>query len=524
MALRERWDGFTYAWRHLPIGELHPSANGAALAAEGAAEQDAFWAYHHVLLARQDALSVPDLLNYAGQIGLEVAKLMDDMLEGRHAERILDDVRSAVALRGARPRRRCSSRACAGTAAGSRTRWRARCVQPWPGEVLEERAGEIAVAFAALLTRQAAWRHRRVETITVLSHERVRRHVSVDFTVPAAHRDEIELSDGEWVVPLALAGQAAAGATSTCFMEDETAVPLLRSDEAQLIARELLYLMLDLDTEDAIEEDVAPLIEWILAAGPEEAAQVDAAVEELEEQLGPLPGFAALAAPADARVPAVRGGERRVAAAGDQVRLRPAARAARGARRTSTTRRAARRRRRYHAEVAVPEEMRARTTEMVDDRTGAVLAAGPRDTDRPAIHYVAEPDARIEPGAERELRHRARPLPRPGGAGGVGDRARARAAVAVRRPAARWRGRASPAIAILLSSSAIVQRPRAAQRRAPAGPADARALPRCAWRRRRSPRCVAGGALAFHGSAGTLDVDMGSRRPCGRPVSRYPDC
>jgi len=64
-------------------------------------------------------------------------------------------------------------------------------VQPWPGEVLEERSGEIAVGFAALLTRQAAWRHRRVETITVLSHERVRRHVSVDFTVPVAHREEL---------------------------------------------------------------------------------------------------------------------------------------------------------------------------------------------------------------------------------------------------------------------------------------------------------------------------------------------
>ncbi len=96
MALCERWDGFTSAWRHLPIGELHANANGAALAAEGAAEQESFWAYHHVLLARQDALSVPDLLNYAGQIGLEVAQLMDDMLEGRHTERILDDVRSAV--------------------------------------------------------------------------------------------------------------------------------------------------------------------------------------------------------------------------------------------------------------------------------------------------------------------------------------------------------------------------------------------------------------------------------------------
>jgi protein-disulfide isomerase len=86
----------TLVWRHLPIGELHPHANGAALAAEGAAAQDAFWAYHHVLLARQDALTVPDLFMYAGQIGLDVELLRDDMLEGRHAERVLDDVRSAV--------------------------------------------------------------------------------------------------------------------------------------------------------------------------------------------------------------------------------------------------------------------------------------------------------------------------------------------------------------------------------------------------------------------------------------------
>jgi protein-disulfide isomerase len=95
-ALRARWDGFTAAWRHLPIGELHAHANGAALAAEGAAAQDRFWDYHDVLLARQDALSVPDLLTYAGEIGLDVAQLMEDMREGRHAERVLDDVRSAV--------------------------------------------------------------------------------------------------------------------------------------------------------------------------------------------------------------------------------------------------------------------------------------------------------------------------------------------------------------------------------------------------------------------------------------------
>jgi hypothetical protein len=90
------FEWFTAAWRHLPIGELHPSANGAALAAEGAAAQQRFWDYHDVLLSRQDALSVPDLLTYAGAIGLDVAMLMDDMQEGRHAERVLDDVRSAV--------------------------------------------------------------------------------------------------------------------------------------------------------------------------------------------------------------------------------------------------------------------------------------------------------------------------------------------------------------------------------------------------------------------------------------------
>jgi len=95
-ALRERWDGFTYAWRHLPLGEHHPHANGAALAAEGAAAQESFWAFHHILLSRQDALTVPDLLAYAGSIGLDVPQLMDDMREARHVDQILDDIRSAV--------------------------------------------------------------------------------------------------------------------------------------------------------------------------------------------------------------------------------------------------------------------------------------------------------------------------------------------------------------------------------------------------------------------------------------------
>ena len=39
---------------------------------------------------------MPDLLNYASQIGLEVNQLMQDMMDERHADRIVDNIRSAV--------------------------------------------------------------------------------------------------------------------------------------------------------------------------------------------------------------------------------------------------------------------------------------------------------------------------------------------------------------------------------------------------------------------------------------------
>ncbi len=374
-------------------------------------------------------------------------------------------------------------------------------MQPWPGEVLDERSGEIAVGFAALLTRQAAWRHRRVETITVLSHERVRRHVSVDFTVPEAHRAEIELSDGQCVVPLAYLGKRLL-VNFDLFMEDEAAVPLLRSDEAQSIARELLYLMLDIDTEDAIEEDIGPLIEWILAAGPGEEDAVDAAVEELEGVLGPLPGFVALASQ-------LTRGFLLCAVVGDVSRRRvlkfeydqPLGRPSRTAHFYDTpgcTQAAS-----YHVEVKVPEELRARTTELLDDLSGAVLARGPRDTDRPAIHYVAEPDVSASPGLSVIYApERSRFLVPAALVAWV-------IALGLTLP---WlfadlpslSGAPSPAITILLSSSAIFsglvlrsgEHPLVRVMLAPY---------RLFLRAATVAALVAGGTLAFHGSAGVVD-------------------
>jgi hypothetical protein len=266
-------------------------------------------------------------------------------------------------------------------------------VQPWPGEVLEERAGEIAVGFAALLTRQAAWRHRRVETIDVLSHELIRRSVSVDFTVPLEHRADLRLADGQWVVPLAVLEKRQL-VHFDLFGEDGYALPLLRSEEVQLIARELLYLLVDLDVDEADPPEVSDLIERVLAAGPEDAEVVGAQVDAVADA---LPGFAALAGP-------LTRGFLLCAMLDDVARRRivkfaydePLGRPGRSSHFYGTqgcTEAAS-----YHVELAIPEGLRARSVDMVDNRTGEVLMAGPRDSDRPGLHYVADAGDLPDPG------------------------------------------------------------------------------------------------------------------------------
>jgi hypothetical protein len=53
----------------------------------------------------------------------------------------------------------------------------------------------------------------------------------------------------------------------------------------------------------------------------------------------------------------------------------------------------------YHVEVAVPPDLRARTTTLSDNATGLVLATGERDADRPALYFSADPaEAFASPG------------------------------------------------------------------------------------------------------------------------------
>ena len=84
-----------YVWRHLPLNDVHPHAQLAAEASEAAADQGAFWEMHDLLLEHQDALRPRDLIGYAEQLGLDVARFTDDLRTNAGAARVAEDVDSA---------------------------------------------------------------------------------------------------------------------------------------------------------------------------------------------------------------------------------------------------------------------------------------------------------------------------------------------------------------------------------------------------------------------------------------------
>jgi protein-disulfide isomerase len=84
-----------YVWRHLPLTDVHPHAQAAAEAAQAAAAQGAFWEMHDTLFQHQDALTTPDLVRYARDIGLDVEAFERDLRDRTGAERVAADLESA---------------------------------------------------------------------------------------------------------------------------------------------------------------------------------------------------------------------------------------------------------------------------------------------------------------------------------------------------------------------------------------------------------------------------------------------
>jgi len=84
-----------YVWRHLPLTDVHPHAQLAAEATEVAADQDAFWEMHDLLFEHQDALRPQNLHDYAGQLGLDLDRFVEELRKHVKAGRVAEDVDSA---------------------------------------------------------------------------------------------------------------------------------------------------------------------------------------------------------------------------------------------------------------------------------------------------------------------------------------------------------------------------------------------------------------------------------------------
>jgi Na+/H+ antiporter NhaA len=93
--LTEHGDDVRYVWRHLPLSDVHPSAQLAAEASEAAAAQGRFWDMYDRLLSHQGELSPRDLVRHAGELGLDVERFRDELRRREYASRVGEDVASA---------------------------------------------------------------------------------------------------------------------------------------------------------------------------------------------------------------------------------------------------------------------------------------------------------------------------------------------------------------------------------------------------------------------------------------------
>lgn len=92
----ELGDQLRFVYRHFPLPS-HPHAFGAAEAAEAAGAQAKFWPMHDLLYANQKQLELDDLVHYAEQLDLDVARFRQDLEQRSYRDAVQADMHSGIA-------------------------------------------------------------------------------------------------------------------------------------------------------------------------------------------------------------------------------------------------------------------------------------------------------------------------------------------------------------------------------------------------------------------------------------------
>ena len=86
----------SYVWRHLPLNDVHPSAQQAAEAAEAAAEQGRFWEMHDRAARPPGRPATARPRPSRRELGLDVDRFTDDLRTHAGAARVAEDVDGAT--------------------------------------------------------------------------------------------------------------------------------------------------------------------------------------------------------------------------------------------------------------------------------------------------------------------------------------------------------------------------------------------------------------------------------------------
>jgi protein-disulfide isomerase len=87
-----------FVFRHYPQREIHSHAELAAEAAEAAGAQHMFWPFYDLLFTHQQHLQEKQLLDYAGDIGLDLLRYQNEMSDHVYLQRVQEHLASAQHL------------------------------------------------------------------------------------------------------------------------------------------------------------------------------------------------------------------------------------------------------------------------------------------------------------------------------------------------------------------------------------------------------------------------------------------
>lgn len=88
-------DQVAWVYRHLPLNQLHPLANKAALASECASEQGKFWEYADKLYENQDSLTSDYFGQLASELGLNTSQFNECLSTSKYQAEVNSQLNNA---------------------------------------------------------------------------------------------------------------------------------------------------------------------------------------------------------------------------------------------------------------------------------------------------------------------------------------------------------------------------------------------------------------------------------------------